>query len=748
MNVLDDFGNLAGVSAATTLEVGLSAGAGGLGGLLERSLDPGDKIATFSVTYDTAETGVALTVARTTGDALTPDVSNSFDVTAGLAAGLVILPIGDQQAGEPFDVTVRTVDSTGNGTNAQTDTVVTLRRSAGNGQLSGNISGTIAAGSGQVIITGVLYDRAEEGVSIEAVRTSGDNVVSGTSNGFTVTAGPADSLRFVKQPGNTEISKSLSVSVEIVDSSGNRTPATNTISVALINPTGCGGSLTGTTAVAATSGLATFGAAQNLRVTLVCSGYVLQASGPGLGTVQSEPFDVFAEVSDHDTDGDGISDGAEDQNGNGVVDAGETDPYAWDTDGDGLGDGEELAGFTLTRYPLGLGAGFFKREYVVRVFSDPTKRDTDGDGISDWDEVNTWARVAYLDEDTNGNGQLDDGEDTNGNGELDQVSLVTESIGLVDRADRRRLVVEKPVPGVRTDPTRADTDGDGLTDLEDPAPQIDPARWGYDVTGDGRFDQADLQALQDAFVRGGGRASEFPDNVVEFQRILMSFDSDEDGFLEAPDDDGDGVPDFVRYSEATLEQAFSIDYSNDGSIDDGFDAGGLGEGQPGPFDARAGSASEGEAQFGTYRVVQRQDGVTVGNGWLDTLDIPTEQLMPTDNCPGSYNPEQLDFDGDHIGDTCDSDRDNDGVPNGLDPVDQNPQVASATAGCCGASAPMAVGLFLLCLAALTRPRAYGRRFPTSRVLCRNAFDGRPADGWPPSSGVGNTNWQPVHVPHG
>ncbi len=58
----------------------------------------------------------------------------------------------------------------------------------------------------------------------------------------------------------------------------------------------------------------------------------------------------------------------------------------------------------------------------------------------------------------------------------------------------------------------------------------------------------------------------------------------------------------------------------------------------------------------------------------DNDGVPDAQ----DNCPGTYNPDQADFDGDGLGDACDPDDDNDGVPDTEDncPNTYNPNQAN------------------------------------------------------------------------
>jgi hypothetical protein len=118
--------------------------------------------------------------------------------------------------------------------------------------------------------------------------------------------------------------------------------------------------------------------------------------------------------NDADTDNDGIPDGVEDANHNGVVDEGETDPCNADTDGDGIQDGTEL-GYTLDDIGPDTDTNVFQPDLDSSTTTDPLNSDTDGDGLTDGQE------------DTNHNGMFDPGEldpnhvqgDVDGDGDVD-----------------------------------------------------------------------------------------------------------------------------------------------------------------------------------------------------------------------------------------------------------------------------------------------------------------------------------------
>jgi hypothetical protein len=289
IHLTDQFHNLSDVVADTDIELAVAAGDGALGGTTTGTLSAGTHSVTIAgVTYDRAENGVTLAAHRTSGDFLVSGTSNAFNVTGAAATKLAFDPavLGNQVAGQAFSVTVAVLDSLNNPSLVSVDT--------GRGSIGGVVSGTLAAGTSRVTITGVTYDMADTGVSLSAQCTSGDALAPANTNLFSVSPGTGVGLRFVVQPTNIDVITPLAVSVEIIDPLGNRAAAADPITLSLVAPTGCGGSLAGTTTVGAVNGLATFGSAEDVVIRQICADYRLRASAPRLGAVDSEPFKVSA----------------------------------------------------------------------------------------------------------------------------------------------------------------------------------------------------------------------------------------------------------------------------------------------------------------------------------------------------------------------------------------------------------------------------------------------------------------------
>jgi hypothetical protein len=198
-----------------------------------------------------------------------------------------------------------------------------------------------------------------------------------------------------------------------------------------------------------------------------------------------------------ETDGDGLRDGVEDKDLDGVVDPGETDPRKRDTDEDGLSDSTELnVTHTDPRNPdtdgdsCEDGAEDINGDNVVNTGETNPKLgndcgagsfpDTDADGVPDHLEDVNGNGVKDTNEtdrnnpDTDGDGLRDGLEDRNRNGALDSGETNprtkdTDCDGLVDGANLSTFKGEDlNANGVRdtgeTDPVNRDTDSDGLLD--------------------------------------------------------------------------------------------------------------------------------------------------------------------------------------------------------------------------------------------------------------------------------------------
>jgi hypothetical protein len=118
------------------------------------------------------------------------------------------------------------------------------------------------------------------------------------------------------------------------------------------------------------------------------------------------------DTNNADTDNDGIIDGVEDVNQNGIIDPGETNPCNPDSDGDGIQDGTEL-GYTIVGPDT--DTNVFQDDLDPSTTTNPLLSDSDADGYTDGEE------------DKNHNGRIDVGEsnptfingDINGDLEID-----------------------------------------------------------------------------------------------------------------------------------------------------------------------------------------------------------------------------------------------------------------------------------------------------------------------------------------
>jgi CSLREA domain-containing protein len=241
-----------------------------------------------------------------------------------------------------------------------------------------------------------------------------------------------------------------------------------------------------------------------------------------------------------DSDGDGLDDGAEDANHDGVTQATETSPTKADTDGDGLLDGQEVA----SCYELVSGAEC--------LGTNPLVADTDDDGLPDGVE------------DVDHSGQVDAGEtspvDANSDGDVDFAGVEASDGGELlcgtDPLDAASAPADKDEDGV-CDGSQTDADGDGVADgvelfcgFDAESNESTPSFVDLgDTDGDGDIDcidpdddndgTSDARELECKTDTRAANSTPTADDVADF---------DEDGKLNCsdPDDDNDGLSDVVE----------------------------------------------------------------------------------------------------------------------------------------------------------------------------------------------------------
>ena len=212
--------------------------------------------------------------------------------------------------------------------------------------------------------------------------------------------------------------------------------------------------------------------------------------------------------------------------------------------------------------------------------------------------------------------------------------------------------------------SQKDSDGDGVNDADDVFPN-DPNE-DTDSDGDGTGDNADAfpnDANEDTDTDGdgtGNNADAFPNDASE------NTDSDGDGTgdnadafqndaNEDTDTDGDGTGDNADAFPNDANENTDSDGDGTGDNSDAF-----------PNDANEDTDTDGDGIGNNADTDDDNDGLldVDDSEPLNSLtDLDGDGIVDSsDNCPSVANADQSDTDGDGEGNVCDTDDDNDGVP--------------------------------------------------------------------------------------
>jgi MYXO-CTERM domain-containing protein len=239
-----------------------------------------------SITFRTV--GTQSVIAKDTAN-LAITGSGSTSVTAGAATALVFsVQPADAAAGASISPAVKVglVDRFGNTVTTGSNSVtLALGSNPSGGTLSGTTTATMTGGV--ATFSNLSLNKVGVGYTLTATSTG---LTDATSSAFKIVAGPPAKLAILTQPGNSSAGAAISpaVRVALLDGQDNPTTSTGAVSIALAANT-AGGTLSGTTTVAAVNGVATF---STLAITKVGTGYTLSASAPSLTAVTTDAFNI------------------------------------------------------------------------------------------------------------------------------------------------------------------------------------------------------------------------------------------------------------------------------------------------------------------------------------------------------------------------------------------------------------------------------------------------------------------------
>src|SRR5438874_2505132 len=241
----------------------------------------------FDLSLNKTGTGYTLTASAS---GFAPVTSAAFDITPGTATQLSFTQqpsttVAGAAISPPVQVTA--LDAAGNPVPGFTGSVtIALGNNPGGSTLGG--ATTVVAVNGVASFADLSANKTGTNYWLTATATG---LSRATSSAFTITAGTATELVFGTEPGTTVANHQISpvVKVRALDAFGNIAAGfTGAVGVVLGSNPG-GATLSGTTPVAAVSGVATF---FDLSVDKAGTGYTLTASASGVPSVTSTAFDV------------------------------------------------------------------------------------------------------------------------------------------------------------------------------------------------------------------------------------------------------------------------------------------------------------------------------------------------------------------------------------------------------------------------------------------------------------------------
>jgi hypothetical protein len=161
----------------------------------------------------------------------------------------------------------------------------------GTSTLSGTVS--VNAISGVATFSNLNLNKVGVGYTLVASSTTPTTLTSATSTTFSITPGTPSKVVITTQPASTVSTATMAAVVaQIQDAAGNLvTSSSASVTIAILNNAGGTGTLTGTTPVTASSGVATF---SNLSIDKAGVGYTLTVGSSGLVSANSSPFNITA----------------------------------------------------------------------------------------------------------------------------------------------------------------------------------------------------------------------------------------------------------------------------------------------------------------------------------------------------------------------------------------------------------------------------------------------------------------------